>query len=368
MRSVLGCLGLARLAGQPLERGGQPTEANWAALVCAALHCLGCAALYGAQATTARCAAELESKREAASAVSTEYDSVLQSVEAARQGVEGQSAAEKAEDAELAAEQARLLRGVTQATHGATAKLEADWDHHRSTVVAAVRAQWKQRLAAAAGTPDSVRAQLGSVSSTARGLARVTAADMAASAAAAFDDHAAPLCRQLEAETARLGARSARAAAVASRLRATLAEASRARDKPEAARRVRRVLDEAQADAFAVDASDPLTSGAGSGFTGEASEQLAAVRDETLRLWAGMGDTGEREMLELSVLVAATAVAHEPGAGAEARHVEALRRFRDESRDEARRLMTASEASGRGSDAAIFDKDPSAATGAVFGR
>lgn len=300
--------------------------------------------------------------------MSSEYDSVLQSVEAARHGVEGQSAAEEEEDAGLAVEQARLLRGLTQATHGATAKLEADWEQHRCTVVAAVRAQWKHRLAAAAGTPDAVRAQLGSVSSTARGLARVTAADMASSAAASFDDHAAPLCRQLEAEAARLGARATRAAAVASRLRATLAEASRARDKAGAARRVRRVLDEAQGDAFAVDAADPLTSGAGSGFTGEARAQLAAVREETLRLWSGLGETGERELMELSVLLAATAVAHEPGTGAEARQTEDLRRFRDESRDEARRLMTARAAAGHGGHAADSAQVAGAATGSSSGR
>ncbi|KAA0166732.1 hypothetical protein FNF31_01107 [Cafeteria roenbergensis] len=320
-------------------------------------------------AVAARCVAELALKREAARAVSSEYDSVLRSVAAARQGVAGQSAAEKEEDAELAAEQARLLRGVTQATHGATAKLEADWEHHRSTVVAAVRAQWKRRLAAAAGSPDAVRSQLGSVSSTARGLARETAADMAASAAATFDDHAAPLCRQLEAEAARLGARAARAAAVASRLRATLAEASRARDKADAARRVRRVLDEAQDDALAVDAADPLTSGAGPGFTGEARAQLAAVRDEALRLWSGLGEVGERELMELSVLLAATAVALEPGAGAEASQAEDLRRFRDEARDEARRLMTAQAAAGRGDGAAADAADaPGFTATPSFGR
>ena len=323
----------------------------------------------GAQAVAARCVAELALKREAARAVSSEYDSVLRSVAAARQGVAGQSAAEKEEDAELAAEQARLLRGGTQATHGATAKLEADWEHHRSTVVAAVRAQWKRRLAAAAGSPDAVRSQLGSVSSTARGLARETAADMAASAAATFDDHAAPLCRQLEAEAARLGARAVRAAAVASRLRATLAEASRARDKADAARRVRRVLDEAQDDALAVDAADPLTSGAGPGFTGEARAQLAAVRDEALRLWSGLGEVGERELMELSVLLAATAVALEPGAGAEASQAEDLRRFRDEARDEARRLMTAQAAAGRGDAAAADAADaPGFTATPSFGR
>jgi len=286
--------------------------------------------------------AGLSSKQAAARSVGEEYESVLSTIERIRASVEDERASGEHEEARLAAEQARLLRDITAATRGATSRLEAEWERRRAEVTAAVEAQWRPRVGAVTGSAERLRSQLAGVASEARTMARDAAAGMAGAAATAFESHAAPLCRQLDAETARLGSRMAATSSARSRVRAAMDESRAA--GPGAARRsarsLGRVIDAVAADSLTVDASDPVTGGAGAAFTAESRAQLAAVRDETLRHWEGLGPAGEDAMLGLSVVLASTAGAHE-APGTSAATVPALRRFNEAVRDESRRVMQA---------------------------
>lgn len=258
-------------------------------------------------------------------------------------------AADDHEDAALAAEQARLLSHLTAATRGATARLEGDWDRKRRLVSSEVEQEWRPRILAISGSQSRLKEQLAGVAADARSAARDTATGMAQGSASAFEAHAAPLCRQFDAEAARLGSRAAAVDSARSRVRAALVrERETPATRPDAAstsdrlRQLRRVLDAAEAEAEGVEAVDPVTGGAGAAFTAEARAQLAAVRGETLSHWETLEGLGEEEMARLAVLLASTASAHETADETNAA-VAALKMFRGEATAEARRLMATSD-------------------------
>lgn len=253
-------------------------------------------------------------------------------------------AADDHEDAALAAEQARLLSHLTAATRGATARLEGDWDRKRQQVSAEVEHEWSSRLSAISGSKSRLKEQLAGVASDARMAARDTSSAMAQGAASAFEAHAAPLCRQFDADVARLGSRAAAVDSARSRVRAALVAERESPDasRSDGVRHLRRVLDAAEAEADSVEALDPVTGGAGAGFTAEAREQLAAVRNETLAHWETLESVGEEEMAKLAVLLASTAAAHETADGSNG-SVSALKMFRGETTAETRRIMATSD-------------------------
>jgi hypothetical protein len=220
-----------------------------------------------------------------------------------------------AEDEELEREQRELLERITVATHGATTRLQADWESRREKIQDAVQGQWEATLRKLSDSRLTTE-DLHSVTENARALARRTAGIMADAAAVAFEEHVAPFARASDEELERLADAAFDIESARSRVRANLTMLAHESSFERVARGVHAALETAEETmSHQVESSDPLRGGSEPAFVVSAEAQLDAIRTETLRLWRSLGEIGEEAMLQASVAVASSASAFQPRVG-----------------------------------------------------